>query len=77
VAAPTLALAARPTHLPPLPDAAQARPFAAPDKAQRTLLAKELGVKVDKASTAEVMDMIQAKVDRKGVSLTLTLTLTP
>ena len=46
---------------------AQARPFAAPDKEQRTLLAKELGVKVVKASTAEIMDAIQAKVDRKGI----------
>jgi len=66
VAALTLARAARPTDQPPLPCAAQARPFAAPDKAQRTLLAKELGVKVDKASTGEIMEIIQAKVGRKG-----------
>ena len=47
----------------------EARPFAAPDRAQRTLLAHELGVKVDKASTAEIMAKIQAKVDRKGIQL--------
>ena len=47
----------------------KARPFAAPDRANRAQLAHELGVKVDKASTAEIMATIQAKVDRKGIQL--------
>ena len=43
------------------PDAAQARPFAVPSKAQRALIARELGVRAGKArSTDEILASIQA-----------------